>query len=73
MLFVTKFLMFIIIWWLVFFVSLPIGVKIDDTPEKGHAESAPSNPKLLTKALITTIVSIILTIIAAYLIEDLFY
>ena len=29
-------------WWLVFFLLLPIGIRVSDNPEAGHAPSAQS-------------------------------
>lgn len=60
-------LTFLIIWWIVFFMLLPIGIKTDDAPIKGQAASAPKNPKLVPKALITTLITAILSGILAYL------
>lgn len=52
---------FVIVWWLVFFMMLPVGVKIPDQPGEGHATSAPEKPMLLKKALITTGIAIVVT------------
>lgn len=50
------------IWWLIFFMALPIGVTIDETPQKGHASSAPKNPNLWKKALVTTVIALVITL-----------
>ncbi|MEE8549325.1 MAG: DUF1467 family protein, partial [Alphaproteobacteria bacterium] len=42
----TGLMVYVILWWLVWFVMLPIGVKVPDEVEKGHAPSAPANPNL---------------------------
>lgn len=52
---------FVVLWWLVFFILLPIGTNPDNAPEKGHASSAPANPNIKKKMLITTIVTFLLT------------
>ncbi|KZD09851.1 DUF1467 family protein [Oceanibaculum pacificum] len=52
---------FVIVWWLVFFMMLPVGVKIPEQPGEGHATSAPEKPMLLKKALITTGIAIVVT------------
>lgn len=54
---------YVIFWWLVFFMVLPIGVRTQE--ETGHVEpgtppSAPSQPHLLRKAVATTLISGIL-------------
>ena len=52
-------IIFLLIWWLIFFISLPI--KITSTkPEnvrEGDDPGAPSNPHIFWKFLITTFVS----------------
>lgn len=53
-----------IIWWIVLFAMLPIGVRTsEEAGEKttpGNAESAPHRPNLLPKMLATTVVSSII-------------
>ena len=51
---------YILIWWVVLFAVLPWWVKVPDRPEAGHATSAPVNPRLWLKALITTGVAFVL-------------
>jgi predicted secreted protein len=41
-------------WWLVLFMVLPWGVRISEHPDKGHATSAPAQPRILLKMAITT-------------------
>ncbi len=59
--------MYCMIWWVVFFLALPIGVEIETNKQIGHAESAPKNPYLLHKLLATSLVALLITIIIAYL------
>ena len=42
---------FLIIWWPIFFISLPLGFKSIANEEKNEnfAKSAPSNPRILQK------------------------
>ncbi len=63
----TGILLYVIIWWLVVFMVLPWGVRPPDSPEPGHAPSAPDNPRLWKKALITTVISAVVWL-AAYLV-----
>ncbi len=53
----TGIMVYVILWWLVWFVMLPIGVKVPDEVGKGHAASAPANPNLGIKAAATTLIS----------------
>lgn len=50
---------YVVIWWVVLFAVLPWGVKVPDEPEPGHATSAPTNPRLGLKMLITSAVALI--------------
>jgi predicted secreted protein len=64
-----------IIWWIVLFAMLPIGVRTQSeegevTP--GTAESAPQRPQLLAKMVATTVVaSIIFAIVYAIIVHRL--
>jgi predicted secreted protein len=55
---------YFIIWWIVLFAMLPIGVRTsEEAGEKaspGTAESAPHMPNLLPKMVATTVVSTII-------------
>jgi predicted secreted protein len=55
---------YFVIWWIVLFAMLPIGVRTsEEAGEKttpGNAESAPHRPNLLPKMLATTVVSSII-------------
>jgi predicted secreted protein len=53
---------YLVIWWIVLFAMLPIGVRTqhdDGNVVPGTAESAPLHPNLLPKMLATTVVSTI--------------
>ncbi len=60
---------FTIVWWLVFFMALPFGVKVPDEPEPGHAPSAPDKPRVALKAAITTVIAVALTGLAVAAVE----
>ena len=55
---------YFIIWWIVLFAMLPIGVRTSeeagDKASPGTAESAPHMPNLLPKMVATTVVSSII-------------
>lgn len=61
---VTGIVAYTIIWMLTLFVILPLGVRthdeIGETPALGHAESAPVNPRIGLKFMITTLVAAVL-------------
>ena len=53
----THTLIFILIWWILFFIILPIKIKVPDNTTVGHAKSAPNKPFLFIKFLCTTLIS----------------
>lgn len=54
---VSGVVVFIVIWWLVFFLSLPIGIDRHREVGDGGDPGAPANPRLWLKAKITTVVT----------------
>jgi predicted secreted protein len=60
----TAIVAFTIIWWMVLFMVLPIGVRTaaDEQQEAGlgHAASAPLLPRLGFKFALTTLISLVL-------------
>ena len=51
---------YVVIWWVVLFAMLPIGVRTQAEEGEiapGTAESAPHRPRLLPKMLATTVVA----------------
>jgi predicted secreted protein len=65
----TVTLTFVMLWWLIFFMALPIGVKRDESPQAGNAIGAPKNGRIVKKMIITTIITIILTFAFFYLLS----
>lgn len=69
----TGAMVFVILWWLVFFMTLPIGARsyheAGERTEAGNAESAPISPRLWLKAAVATAIAAVLTAIVIYLIE----
>lgn len=51
---------YLLIWFVVLFTVLPLGVRRADDPEPGHDPGAPVSPQLPRKALITTVISLVL-------------
>ena len=50
---------FLLIWFVVLFAVLPWGVRPSSEPEPGHDPGAPANPQLGRKAIITTVISLL--------------
>ncbi len=52
---------FTVVWWMIFFITLPFGVTTPENPAAGHDPGAPDKPRLVLKALITTAIAGALT------------
>ena len=66
----SNFLVFVIVWWLVFFMVLPHGIRTADKPDRpGTVESAPIKPRLWLKAAITTGIATVITGIIVGVVE----
>ena len=62
----TIILVYVIAWWMVFFVALPVGIRSQhESPEEateGTELAAPLNPNLKKKIVVTSLVAIVLTV-----------
>ncbi len=67
-------IVYVLIWWIIFFSLLPVGIqsKKEKFIEKieGIDPGAPNNPKIAKKFLITTIITSIIFIVIYYLVES---
>ena len=52
---------YVIVWWVVFFMALPWGVRRAEGGDLGNDPGAPANPRLLLKAVVTTVIAAALT------------
>ncbi len=57
------------IWWVVLFLVLPVGVKMDKNPQTGNASSAPRNANIPQKLMATTLLSIPVFFLTKWAIE----
>ena len=67
--FVSGLVVFILLWWWVFLMSLPFGIKTPEQVENGHATSAPEQPMLRRKVSISTAIALILLVIIYWIID----
>ncbi|MDX1580501.1 MAG: DUF1467 family protein [Alphaproteobacteria bacterium] len=71
---VSAIVVFVIAWWLVFFMVLPIGVKSPEETGEGRIQGteagAPVNPRLARKIVITTAVAVVLWLIYFGIVES---
>lgn len=67
-------LVYVVVWWLVFFMSLPFGARsyheAGEEVETGNAESAPLRPRIWFKAGVSTLIAAALTIAVYFLIDS---
>ena len=67
-------IIYVMIWWIVFFSVLPIGIQSNKSPFKdsieGNDPGAPKNPKIAKKFLITTIITSLIFIVIYYLVDN---
>lgn len=54
---------FVLIWWMVFFCSLPFGIQNIEKPTDGSMPGAPIDPGLKKKAIVATIISCVVWVI----------
>ena len=64
------FIIFIVIWWILFFMSLPMGVKKSKNIEPGHDSGAPEKTYLWKKFFIVSIITLIFTYLTVLIIES---
>jgi predicted secreted protein len=64
MIFSIGMMVYVMIWVVVLFMVLPWGVRIPAKPELGHADSAPENPYIGLKFLITSVISGLFWVVA---------
>lgn len=71
---VSGIVVYLILWWLVFFVTLPFGIRspheAGETVGEGHADGAPVRPRLWLKAGIATVITAILWGIVYWLVAS---
>mgnify|MGYP000462913743 CR=1 FL=1 len=67
---------YFVVWWIVLFAVLPWGMRTQEEEGEvvlGTTESAPANPRLVRKAILTSIVAAIVTFGIWFLVDYLGY
>ena len=67
---VSTILVYLMIWMIVFFMSLPIGVNVSNEFIPGNANSAPVTTNLKAKFFYSTIITLPLTYLVILLVEN---
>ena len=66
-------IVYVLIWWMIFFSVLPVGIQSNKEKYKerieGIDQGAPNNPKIGKKFLITTILTSIIFLLIYYLVK----
>ena len=66
-------IVYVMIWWIIFFSLLPIGIRSNKEVFKdkigGVDPGAPKNPKIGKKFLITTLITTIIFLVIYYLVK----
>ena len=66
-------IVYVLIWWIIFFSVLPVGIQSNKEKFKEKIEGidpgAPINPEIGKKFLITTLITSIIFIVIYYLVE----
>lgn len=68
---VTSIAVFVVVWWLVLFITLPFGVKRteENDLEPGQEAGAPAKPMMWRKVIITTAITAVIWVLFYYLSE----
>ena len=67
---VSFILVHLMMWLIVFFMSLPLGIKVSDYPEKGNANSAPIKTNLKLKFLLSFLIAFFHSIFTYWIVEQ---
>lgn len=70
---VSYIVVFLIIWMILFFIALPIGINISNNHEEGFASSAPDKTNLKMKVISSFFISFIPACIIYWVVENKFF
>ena len=66
-------IVYVMIWWIIFFLVLPIGIQSNKEIYKekigGNDPGAPKNPRIVQKFLLTTLITSIIFAVIYYLVK----
>ncbi|MCT4635024.1 MAG: DUF1467 family protein [Rickettsiales bacterium] len=67
---ISYIVVFTCLWWIIFYMALPFGIKTIAPTKLGHDSGAPRKPNIGLKVAITTIITIPITIKLVSIIEQ---
>lgn len=66
---VTLAFIYLLVWWIMLFTVLPVGVQRNTEDGKGHDAGAPMRPDLKKKLIINTMLSAVVMLVVYILVE----
>ena len=69
---VSAILVYLMLWMIIFFISLPIGINVSKKNIPGNANSAPIKTNLKSKFFYSTLITFPLTYLLVSLVENNF-
>ena len=66
---VSFILVHLMMWLIVFFMSLPFGVKVVENPEEGNANSAPIKTNIKLKFILSFLISFLPSICIFWIVD----
>lgn len=66
---VSGIVVYVLVWWVVFLCALPYGHRNQENPEDGSVHSAPEHPNLGKKAIVTSVISVVIWVVIYILID----
>ena len=67
---VSGIVVYIILWWWILFMTLPIGVRREDDVQPGNDAGAPKRPMLVAKIIATTLIAAVCWVIVDQIIRS---
>ena len=64
------FIVYVVIWWILFFISLPLGVRKSENLLPGQDSGAPEKTYLWKKFIIVSILTLIFTYIVSLVLQN---
>jgi predicted secreted protein len=56
----TGLIVYVLVWWVTLFAVLPLWVAPADPDDLGHAAGAPKRPRLMRKAVVTSLIAAVI-------------
>ena len=64
------FIIYVVIWWILFFISLPLGVRKSENLLPGQDSGAPEKTYLWKKFIIVSILTLLFTYIVSLVLQN---